>query len=90
MNIRKIKLALSVGLMNTESNNLLHTVKEQMKVFKSEVGSLLGTQVVKNDRLNKGHVKHTYALRFENCTLDLDLVMNTHTKTQTVQGFQLR
>ena len=90
MNNRKIKLALTVGLMNTDSPNLLQTITEQMTVFKNEVGSFLGLKELKNNRLNRGHVKHTYALRFENCTLSVDLVSNTFTKTQTVQGFQLR
>jgi hypothetical protein len=29
-------------------------------------------------------------MRFENCTLNVDLVTNPRTKTQVVQGFQLR
>ncbi len=91
MNIRKIKLALSVGLMNSNSgNNILPVIKEQMCAFKDEVGNFLGLTEVNNNRLNRNHIKHTYELQFENCTLDVDLVSNPRTKTQVVQGFQLR
>lgn len=90
MNIRKIKLALTVGLMNNDSPNLLQAIKEQMTTFKNEVGNFLGLTELKNNPLNRGHIKHTYALQFENCTLNVDLVSNKYTKTQVVQGFQLR
>lgn len=90
MNIRKIKLALSVGLMNSESGNILQVIREQMHTFKGEVGNFLGLSEVNNNRLNRNHIKHTYAMRFENCTLNVDLVTNPRTKTQVVQGFQLR
>jgi hypothetical protein len=90
MNIRKIKLALSVGLMNSEPGNTLQVIKEQMHTFKGEVGNFLGLREVNNNLLNRNHVKQTYAMRFENCTLNVDLVTNPRTKTQVVQGFQLR
>ncbi len=90
MNIRKIKLALSVGLMNTESGNILQVIKEQMCTFKGEVGNFLGLTEVNNNRLNRNNIQHTYAMQFENCTLNVDLVLNPRTKTQVVQGFQLR
>ncbi len=90
MNIRKIKLALSVGLMNANSGNILAVIKDQMCVFKDEVGNFLGLTEVNNNRLNRNHIKHTYKLQFEHCTLDVDLVSNPSTKTQVVQGFQLR
>lgn len=90
MNIQKIKLALSVGLMNSESGNILQTIKEQMCTFKEDVGNFLGLTEVDNNRLNRNHIKRTYAMRFENCTLNVDLVSNPRTKTQVVQGFQLR
>lgn len=88
MNIRQIKLALTVGLLNSDQNNLLNAIKDLMLGFK-EVGAYLGLGVIGKDRLNKAIVKETYAIRFENCTLDVDLVSNTLTRSQSVQGFQL-
>ena len=90
MNIRQIKLALTVGLINSNTQqNVIQLVKEMMTGFK-EVGAFLGVRVVTKSPLNQNNIKKTYALQFENCQLDLDLVSNPMTKNQYVQGFQLR
>ncbi len=89
MNIRQIKLALTVGLINANAqNNVILVVKELMTDFNG-VGSFLGLTVVDKSALNQNHVKKTYALQYENCRLDLDLVSNSKTQNQYVQGFQL-
>lgn len=90
MNNRKIKLALTVGLINSENNrNVLDFIKNLMLGFK-EVGAYLGLAMIDNHQLNNSHIKRTYAIRFENCRLDVDLVSNSQTKSQIVQSFQLR
>jgi len=89
MNIRKIKLALTVGLMNTPSANALQLIKEQMKGFREEVGSFLGLQEINRARLNHNHEEHRYSLRFERLTVDLDLISNPSTKTQVIRRFDL-
>lgn len=90
MNSREIKLALTVGLMNTEAgNNSLGCLTELMLGFKG-VGSYLGLKKLKRSKLNRNHIKQTYALQFENCILDVDLISNRATKSQFVQSFQLR
>lgn len=90
MNNRKIKLALTVGLMNagTNGNNVLNFVKEMMLGFK-EVGSFLGLVLKAKNNLNASHVRQTYAIQFEHCTVDIDLVSNPMTQYQYIQGFQL-
>lgn len=88
MNIRQIKLALTVGLLNSQSdNNALNLVKELMLSFQ-EVGNFLGLRIEKEAALNRSHVHQTYALQFENCRLDVDLVSNRQTNSQYVQNFQ--
>ncbi|HMO38931.1 MAG TPA: hypothetical protein PKC76_12330 [Saprospiraceae bacterium] len=90
MNIRQIKLALTVGLMNAQTdNNALNLVKELMLTFK-EVGNFLGLRVEKEARLNPNHIQQTYALQFENCKLNLEVVSNRQTNSQYVQRFQLQ
>jgi hypothetical protein len=90
MNTRKIKLALTVGLMNNDpGNNALNLVRELMLGFQ-EVGSFLGLSMKRKSNLNPGHIKQTYALQFENCTLDVELVQDSRTNSQYVQNFQLR
>ncbi len=88
MNIRQIKLALTVGLLNSQSDhNALNLVKELMLSFQ-EVGNFLGLRIEKEAALNRSHVQQTYALQFENCRLDVDLVSNRQTNSQYVQNFQ--
>ena len=87
---KKIKLALTVGLLNhTSPVNALRKVKELMSSFK-EVGAFLGQTVTDIVELNPSHTKARIALQYEHCTLDLDLVSNSATATQVVQGFDLR
>jgi hypothetical protein len=89
MNSRKIKLALTVGLMNAgSSGNPLQFAKEILSGIQ-EVGSFLGLAVKNKSRLNAFHERQTYALQYENCTVDLDLVSNPVTHYQYVQGFQV-
>ncbi|MCB0568748.1 MAG: hypothetical protein KDC66_03245 [Phaeodactylibacter sp.] len=89
MNNRKIKLALTVALLNAGQNNILEAVKGLMLGFK-EVGAFLGQALVNNEKLNPAIVKETYAIQFENCTLEVGLVSNPFTRSQSVQGFELR
>lgn len=90
MNSRKIKLALTVGLMNKNSGgNTLGFMKEMMLGF-NEVGSFIGLRKIKKSKLNRNHVQQTYAIQFENCILNVDLISNPRTKNQFVQRFQLR
>ncbi|MBK7870658.1 MAG: hypothetical protein IPJ74_08235 [Saprospiraceae bacterium] len=89
MNIRQIKLGLTVGLLNAQSdNNALNLIKELMLSFK-EAGNFLGLSVVKDAPLSRSHVQQTYALQFENCRLDVDLVSNHQTNSQYVQHFNV-
>lgn len=90
MNIRKIKLALTVGLMNTPSGNALQQIRELMTGFSHEVGQFLGLQQVDHAHINHNHEQYRYALRFERLTVDLDLISNPSTKTQVIQRFDLR
>ncbi len=85
-----MKLELTVKLLNSGMReNLLSFIQELMQGFK-EAGNFLGLSLKDNSELNPSHIKQTYAIQFENCTLDVDLVSNAATRNQYVQGFQLR
>lgn len=92
MNFRKIKLALTVRLINSNHINksALSAVKELMKEFKGEVGAYLDAKIIRKGALDQKHERSIYVVQFENCTLNLDLIMNVFTKNQYVNGFQLR
>lgn len=90
MNLRKIRLALTVGLLNkNEQSNLLKSIKELMKSFQ-EVGSYLDLTVTNSIQLSQSLIHRTFAIRYENVVLNLNLVTNTSTNAQHIQGFELR
>lgn len=89
MNNRKIKLALTVGLMNSNSDpNVVGSIKHTMLGFK-EVGSYLGLSVKGNARLNHSHIQETYAFEFENCTLNVDVISDGVNESKLVKSFEL-
>lgn len=90
MDNRTIKLALTVGLINSDNQkDAVPTIVNLMGKFKQEVGSFLGFSVKQNAPLNDNNIKQTYAMRFERCTLDVDLISNPAAQLQYVQNFQL-
>ena len=89
LNIRQIKLDLTVALLNQpHAGNLLQTVRDLMESFK-EVGSFAGLYESSNE-LDQDHVQYSYALQFENVTLDLNTVSNRSTNSTFINGFSLR
>ncbi|MEM8526623.1 MAG: hypothetical protein AAGG68_18410 [Bacteroidota bacterium] len=90
MNIKKIKLDLTVKFLNLGSNsNILQGVKDAMSNFRDEVGAFHGFTVLDDTGIGRGIVKRTYAMRYDKCTLNVDLVMNQQTRSQYLNGFQL-
>ncbi len=90
MNNQRINRALTVGLLNRRNaNNGIDLVKELMMNLK-EAGDFIGSQLKEKMTLNASHQMETHALKFENCTLDVELVRNPQTKRQSIQGFQLQ
>lgn len=89
MNSRKVKLALTVGLMNAGNDSNLVQFAQEVLLGIKEVGSFLGLALKDQSKLNAYHERQTYALQFENCTVDLDLVSNPITQYQYVQGFHV-
>ena len=90
MDNRKINLTLTIGLLNKQrSNNGLDLIKELMLNVK-EVGAFINATLKENMALNASHNMKKYAMQFENCTLDVDVVLNPQTEYQSIQRFQLR
>ncbi|MEL6661100.1 MAG: hypothetical protein AAFP77_26710 [Bacteroidota bacterium] len=90
MNTRKIKLALTAGLINKNTNgNALDAVTDLMNAFANEVGRFMGLKPLGNARIGNA-VRESYALNYENCTLNVEVVSHPQAKRQTIQRFQLR
>ncbi len=91
MNIKKVKMGLTVGLMkNRERINSVQAFKDLMQNFGTEVGTFLGLQELGSIALNASHIQRSYAIQYERCTLRVDMVANHRTNTQIVKSFNLR
>lgn len=89
MDNRKIKLGLSIELLKMQSHsNILKMTKEVMLGWQ-EVGAFLGFSRGNDIPVSSSSRIEQYALQFENCTLNIDVLANSLSKTQLVQGFQL-
>lgn len=89
MNVRKMKLAVAIGLLNNPSVNALVTIKEAMLQFTTEVGRFLGFSLTKEYPLDAQRVNRSYSLMFENCAIELDLVSSQQNSSQIVRDFRL-
>ena len=90
MNIRKIKLELTVALMNNlSSGNYLGKIKELMQNFREQVGAFRGQEVLNNTDLDDDHSLSTLALEYDNCIINIDLVTNNTTRNQYLNRFDL-
>lgn len=91
MNTRKIKMALTAVLINKNSTaNPLAAIKELMGNLADDAGRFIGLNNTSNSSFGNDAVRETFVLRYENCTLDVELVSNPHTNYHTVQRFNLR
>ena len=90
-NLRNIKLALTVDLINKSSGtNLLNSIKELMKTFSDQIGSFIELTITNQFPLNAALDNQTFAIKYENAILNVDLVTNRNTRSQYVQGFNLK
>jgi len=90
MNIRNIKLKLTVELMNNFSSpNSVGKVKELMQDFGEQVGDFRGQEELNNTTLDEEHSLKSLALEYDNCVLNIDLVTNNTTRNQFINHFDL-
>jgi hypothetical protein len=89
MNLRKIKLALTIGLVNDPSGNPVVTIKNAMKEFTDQVGRFLGFVVTGESTIDENRFSKSYAVQFENCQLQVQLVTNKLNKVQAVREFKV-
>lgn len=91
MNIRKLKLALTVDLMNLPSSpDMIHRVQKVMNNFEEEAGKYLGLTNVFQSNIDEDFEKQTLALQYENCTLDINFFKNKATQNQYLHGFNIQ
>ena len=91
MNLREIKIALTVDLMNLpESPTTVFSVQDAMSRFQNETGSFKGVTESSVTKFGDGMEGKSVALHFENLRLDLNLITNAQTSEQLIKGFELK
>lgn len=88
MNLKKIKLALITNLINnSEVKYPLSQVKRMMKEFAEEVGTFLSIDLLNQLKLNRDLEQENFELKYENLTVNLQLVRNTRTNATIIKDF---
>ncbi|NJK82700.1 MAG: hypothetical protein HC912_01675 [Saprospiraceae bacterium] len=65
MNLKQIKIDLTVKLMNLKNqSNTLQAIQESMVSFKEDIGNFLDVVMLGDTGLSQSVVKRTYAMRF--------------------------
>lgn len=89
-NLRNLKLWLSTEMVHTnEQKNIPSTVKRLMAKAKSKAGNFLDLVIINTLPINAGIERRQVALRYENCTVNLELLTNKATRQQTLSGLSL-
>lgn len=90
MNIRKIKLALTVDLLNhLTSDDPVNMAQETMESFCNEIGGYNGIVETENVLIDEKMELSTFDMLYDNCTLSLEVVRNKNTNKEILQGFNL-
>lgn len=90
MNIRQIKLALTIELLNSSSqNDPFDGVKKVMQQFQSDAGKFTGLLVSSKDLINNAFESQWAALQFEKCTVNLEMITNLKSRQKYIQNFHL-
>ena len=90
MNLRKIKLALTVDLLNSpNSESPLNSAKSVMEKYRNEAGDYQSTSITHRAKLSDYLEQSTHAIKFDNCTLDLNLIEDNRASKSLLQGFDL-
>ncbi len=91
MDIKKIKLALTVDLMNLpDSQNPVNYAKVAMDNYSNEAGGYKSSVETKKSAINEEIEWSSFDIQFEHCTLSLDLIRNRNTKKEFLQSFNLQ
>ncbi len=89
MNLKEIKLGLAVDLVNQPpQKEILSRVYRSVDQFRAYLGKFTDVQLNAKERFGS-HLKSSYTLQYENATINLDLLTNPLTHSQTVYGFNI-
>ena len=89
MNIRQIKLALSIRLLNMPAGNIMKGILELLYDFEDQLGAFVSIDLEKVSSLSERQVYQQFNLFYERAALQIGVVINPISKTQTLQSFHI-
>jgi len=90
MNLKDIKIGLAIDLVNQPpQEEILSKVYLLVNKFREELGKFLDVQLIKKEKFGS-HLRSSYTIKYEHAAIDLDLLTNPVTQSQTVYGFDIK
>lgn len=90
MDIRAIKLALSVDLINLPGSEApIQWAQKRMNRFEHDTGPFLWQTEHHDSRINERIHSKTVELRYQFCKLDLNVVQYDSSPVEIIKGFDL-
>lgn len=88
MNTQQMNLQLSLALVNAKANSSIKELKKLVtKVV--ETGAFIGLKLRNRTALDATRDINDYALSYEHCTIDVQLIKNKNSGLKTIQNFRL-
>ena len=90
MDKQKLNIGLSIELMNNTTKEVnLGTFKKFMGNVK-EAGKYLGQALRRERKIDTIWENQTYTLKYENCSLDIEMLASANNHSQIVKGFKFQ
>ena len=90
MDKQKLNIGLSIELMNNTTKEVnLGTFKKFMGNVK-EAGKYLGQALKSGGKMDKVWENQIYTLKYENCSLDIEMLAAIDNNSQIVKGFKFQ
>lgn len=90
MNTQKIKLALTINLLNQTATTLqpIIAIKEVMRSAEG-VGSFVSASVSRRRQIDADNEAALLEMNYEHCTVHVDMINNQRTQRQYINGFDV-
>lgn len=90
MNARKIKMALTLGLINRNTRKIepMTAIRQVMRNA-SEAGAFVGLLVRNRRKIDDNNESAIVEMQYENCKLNVNMIMNQETQSQFINDINV-
>ena len=89
MDKQKINIGLSIELMNNTKEVSLGTFKKFMGNV-AEAGKYLGQALKREGMMDEQWENQIYTLKYENCSLDIEMLASANNQSRIIKGFKFQ